>query len=43
MLFLVPGVPALLATLIFRFVEFITQPFGVWTEIQLLLQHLLFG
>jgi len=43
LLFLVPGFPALLATIIFRFVELITLPFGVWTEVQLLLQHLLFG
>jgi len=43
LVFLVPGVPALLATVIFRFVELITLPFGVWTEVQILLQHLLFG
>jgi len=43
LLFLVPGVPTLLATIIFRFVELITLPFGVWTEVQLLLQRLLFG
>lgn len=42
-LFLVPGVPALLATVIFRFVELITLPFGIWAEVESLLQRLFFG
>jgi len=43
LVFLVPGFPALLASVIFRCVELITLPFGMWTEVQLVLQHLLSG
>lgn len=43
LLFLVPGVPALLASIIFRFVELITLPFGVWADVEFLLQRVLFG
>jgi len=43
LLFLVPGAPTLLATIIFWFVELITLPFGVWADVQQLLQRVLFG
>jgi len=43
MLFLVPAVPALLAAVIFKFVEFITVQFGVWADVEPLLQRVLFG
>jgi len=43
LLFLVPEVPVLLATVIFAAVEFITGLFGVWTDVEALLRHVLFG
>lgn len=43
LLFLVPEVPALLAAVIFRSVEIITTPFGVWAGVEPLLHRILFG
>lgn len=42
-LFLVPGAMGLIATIIFRLVELITLPFGVWADVEPMLQLLLFG
>jgi len=36
-LFLVPGAMGLIAAIIFRFVELITLPFGVWTDVATML------
>ena len=43
LLFLVPGASALLAVIVFRLVELITLPFGVWTDVEPLLQSTLSG
>ncbi len=43
LLFLVPAVPALLAAIIFSFVEFITTLFGVWADVEPILHRILFG
>lgn len=42
-LFLVPGAMGLIATIIFRLVELITLPLGVWADVEPMLQHLLYG
>jgi len=43
LLFLVPGIPGLLAAIIFDVVEFITRQFGVWADVEPLLRSLLIG
>jgi len=43
LIFLVPGFSALLSDIIFRFVELLTLPFGIWREVEPLLTRILFG